>query len=56
MEDVENTRMPEEMELSGKSYYLDVSLEEAENNISCLLKRCGPERDRHGALSQSDPG
>ena len=38
MEDVENTRMPEEMELSGKSYYLDVSLEEAENNIHACLR------------------
>lgn len=38
MEDVENTRMPEEMEISGKSYYLDVSLEEAENNIHACLR------------------
>nr|WP_243031385.1 hypothetical protein [Clostridium sp. AF37-5AT] len=38
MEDVENTRMPEEMELSGKSYYLDVSLEEVENNIHACLR------------------
>ena len=38
MEDVENTRMPEEMELSGKSYYLDVNLEEAETNIHACLR------------------
>ena len=38
MEDVENTRRPEEMDLSGKSYYLDVSLEEAENNIHACLR------------------
>ena len=38
MEDVENTRMPEEMELSGKSYFMDVSLEEAENNIHACLR------------------
>ena len=38
MEDVENTRMPEEMELSGKSYFHDVSLEEAENNIHACLR------------------
>ena len=30
--------MPEEMELSGKSYYLDVSLEEVENNIHACLR------------------
>lgn len=38
MEDVENTRRPEEMDLSGKSYFLDVSLEEAENNIHACLR------------------
>ena len=38
MEDVENTRRPEEMDLSGKSYFLDVSLEEAETSIRASLK------------------
>ena len=38
MEDVENTSKPEEMELSGKSYFQDVSLEEAENNIHACLR------------------
>ena len=37
MEDVENTRRPEEMDLSGKSYFLDVSLEEAETSIRASL-------------------
>ena len=38
MEDVENTRRPEEMDVSGKSYFLDVSLEEAETSIRASLK------------------
>ena len=38
MEDVENTRRPEEMDLSGKSYFLDVSLEEAGTSIRASLK------------------
>ena len=38
MEGVENTSKPEEMELSGKSYFQDVSLEEAENNIHACLR------------------
>lgn len=38
MEDVENTRRPEEMDLSGKSYFMDVSLEEAETSIRASLK------------------
>ena len=41
---------------SSKKYYLDVSLEEAETSIRACLKRCGPERDRRGALPQGDPG
>ena len=38
MEDVENTRRPEEMDLSGKSYFLDVSVEEAGTSIRASLK------------------